>query len=74
MALLDINNKEIRIGDTVKSVHPDFGFIHNVPPATGIVEIAGPNGNLLLKYFKQGISYPCYLELEGKINEIISTE
>lgn len=70
----DINNKDIKIGDTVKTQQHSGGILPPAPPTIGIVEIKKFNSEkVVIRYRKPHLSFDSFIALEGQINEIIET-
>jgi len=65
----DINNKEIRVGDTVKTQQQSGGILPPAPAQIGIVEVK--NGAMVIKYKQEGDLFNRFILLEGKINEVL---
>jgi len=66
----DINNKEIRVGDTVKTMQESGGILPPAPARIGVVELK--DGLMVVKYKQEGDEFYRFILLEGKINTVLS--
>lgn len=79
--LLDIHGETIKVGDTVRTRQPEGGILPPAEATTGVVVIPPEeyrkdglySDTLFLEYTKiyRGKEIKCYIDLEGKINEIL---
>ncbi len=79
--MLDINGKEIKVGDTVRTQQPSGGILSPAPAQIGVVveyhlswetrfDVA-----LAIRYERKwnNKTIDCYILLDGKINEVINS-
>ena len=71
--MLDINGKQIKVGDTVKTQQPGGGILPPAAPQIGEV-IAGVDAfgepTLLIRYKTAGRDFWQYIDLKHKINDV----
>lgn len=69
----DINGKEIKVGDTVKTLQYSGGFLPPAPAKVGVVEDAISFGmpTFQIRYREAFRDFDQFILLQGQINEII---
>lgn len=75
LPIIDINGKEIKPGDTVKTQQPSGGVLPPAPPTTGIAELttdAFGYETLQIRFKRKFKNYDSLILLYGKINEVIN--
>ena len=73
--MLDINNLEIRVGDTIETCQPNGGILPPAKPSIGVVEkVTCPFGTatLQIRYRRTNQVFDSFILLNGKINKIIT--
>jgi len=73
--MVDINGVLIEVGQTVKTQQHEGGIFAPAPAKVGEVvlldRIAETNSRLAIKFYLEGRTFPNYILLDGKINEVI---
>lgn len=73
--MVDINGVLIEVGQTVKTQQREGGVFAPAPATVGEVvlldRITELNSRLAIKFYIEGRTFPNYILLDGKINEVL---